>query len=251
MSKVQIAYDNKLKTASSITCSQEDTDNPLENMFDDNLWDFFKSDGSATVTIDVSFTSAVSLDTFCFFKTNLASVGASIELLYDNGGGYTSAVSVTPTDTKPVMKQFTEVSSDTWRISITGATDVVSIGDLSISKAISPQLGVWSGFSPPHVGRDVKFTTNVSEGGLNLGRSKRVVGWKGSLNIEFESVATMRSTILPFLVSAEDAPFYFAWNFTDYPTEVIHAWTDGSAAKPKHTHAGLMSVNLRMEGLIE
>ena len=250
MSKIKIAYDNKLKDASSITCAQEDSDNPLANMYDDRLYDFFKSDGSATVDIDVSFTSAVALDTLCFFKTNLADVGATIELQYDNGGGYVTAVSVTPTDTKPVFKMFTEVSSDTWRIKITNATDVVSLGDVFIDKAISTQRGIWKGFNPPHLDRKVSYTNNESEGGLPLGRSKRVIGWDGNVNIEFETTATMRSTLLPFIVSAEDNPFYFSWNYDDYPDEAVYAWTDGSRVSPRNTHAGLMSVSIKMEALL-
>lgn len=447
MSKIKFAYENKLKAA-TLTSSQEDANNPLENICDDRLYDFFKSDGSATVTIDADLGGRSFIDCMCLFKSNLIDVGADLLLSYHDGSGYVrlfenlcsyslkpsnagyaptglnsfgsddtglagagsfentkrtadpfgefnasflqqdsatnihktrpaesaidandriyasvylkdaghqfarvelsgssgyalvqfdfadgvagltlginytlndysiadvgdgwykvsldvstitdtgvkltaymtstasgtssfagddesgmfvygfqvtrisgqqfiptaAGVGLAPIDTRPLMLQLPQTASSLWRITISNASDVVSIGDLMLAKTITTQLGVWQGFAPPSLARDIDYTINVSDGGLPLGRSTRSAGYSGRLPIEFESKETMRTVLKPFFDYAEYGPFYMAWNSVDYPRDIVYAWTSGSKVSAQNTHAGLMSATLSIEGLIE
>lgn len=447
MSKIKIAYQNKLKTA-TLTSAQEDANNPLANICDDRLYDFFKSDGSATVTVDADLGAGATIDTFCLFKSNMIDVGADLLISYHDGAAYqrlfenlcpyalkpsnagyaptglnafgnddtgvagagsfentkrtadpfeefnasflqqdsatnihktrpaestitagdrvyasvylkaaghdfarvelsgssgyalvqfdltdgsvglnfginytlnsytitkhkdgwyhalldvttltdtavkltaymTATVSgsasfagdntsgiycygfqltrisgqqfiptaagegLAPLDTRPIMLTLPTTSSDRWRFVFSNASDVLSVGDMHISKSITTQVGVWQGFAPPALSREIDYNINVSDGGLPLGRTTRNAGYSGRLPIEFESASTMRTVLKPFFDHAEAGPFYFAWNKTDYPRDIVYAWTTGSPVSARNTHAQLMSVSLSIQGLTQ
>ena len=156
-----------------------------------------------------------------------------------------------PRNSRPVFISFPSVSSDEWRLQIDNNNTDVTMADIKFGEQITTEYGLYMGFPAPELAREVEYDDNKSDGGLMLGRSIRSLGFKTTCNFEFMSDAWLRSTWKPFVVHAEKYPFYFAWNFTDYPHEIAFANTDGKIGKPTPAQYGRQQVNLNIVGYIE
>jgi hypothetical protein len=255
MSKLKIGYENLLDYTSSYSfdVGSEDADNPFENVYDNFLFDFMTLAASATpYEISVTLDTARSADYISFYKTNLSAAGGSIKLQYWDGAAWEDASStITPSTTAPVMSIFTTHSASQWKLIIDNNNEDVTIADLKFGEVMTTEHGVYIGATPLTLARDVEYTESKSDTGLHLGRSIRNQGVSTTLDIEFMTDSFLRDSWLPFIQHAEALPFYLAWNYEDYPAEVAYSVTDGAIKKPRHTHAGLLSVNLGITGYIE
>lgn len=255
MSKLKIGYKNILESLAShsFTVGSEDLDNPFVNCYDNLLFDFMRLAASATpYEIEVNFTVAQDVDYLAFYKSNLADVGGSIKLQYWTGAAWADAsTTISPTDTTPIMQIFTSQNSDKFKLIIDNNNTDVTIADIKFGEHITTEYGIYIGFEPPILARNIDYDNNTSDRGLPLGRSIRNKGFGSTLNLEFMGDVFARSTWLPFIKHAECYPFYLAWNITDYPAEIAYTVTDGPIDKPKQTHTGLMAVNVKVTGFTE
>lgn len=255
MSKLKIAYNNILDSLDSYTFAvgTEDSDNTFFNTYDNLLFDSMKLAASATpYEIEITLTSSLAADYIAFYKTELSTAGGSIKLQYWTGSAWADAsTTISPTDTRPILKTFSSQTSDQWKLIIDNNNTEVNITDIKIGELTTTEHGVYIGFTVPDFGRDVEYIESTSDTGLPLGRSLRRTGVSTTLNLEFITDTWARSTWLPFVKHAERLPFYVAWNITDYADEIMYAVTDGAIGKPKQTHPQLMSTNLKIKGFVE
>jgi len=253
MSKLKIGYENLLDNVSSYSFSagSEDSDNPFANVYDNLLFDHMTLAASGTpYQIDITLDTSRTADYIGFYKTNLAAAGGTLKLQYWTGSAWADASStITPTDTTPQFQTFTSRSSNQWKLIIDNNNTEVTISDIKFGEVMTTDYGVYIGFSVPSLAREVDYT--VSDRGLPLGRSIRRKGFSTALNIEFTTDANMRSVWLPFIKHAERFPFYLAWNFTDYSSEIAYTVSDGPIGKPIHTHPGRQGVNMSISGFTE
>lgn len=247
---VRIGYENHFETASTVTASSEDTDFPVENVYDWLTTDFFKPASVASdVTITTTFSSSVSADYFAIYAHDLHDNGGTYKLQYWDGAAWQDAFSVvTPTNGKPRVNYFTSQSSDQWRVVFT-ATSIFSIGVISFGARLTFENGIWQGFSPPDFADNSTIYTNSGDDGNFLGRSIIRRGVKFNIPLTHASLGWMRSDWLPFTQHALTKPFFFSWDASAYPNEVAYCWVDGSVGKGSHTHHGHMQHQINVLGM--
>lgn len=247
---LRFCYENLMESASSVTPSSEDSDYPVENCYDWLASDYFKPASVASdVTITVTLGSSDSANYFAFYAHDLHTQGASIKLEYNDGSWNDAFTAFSPTDGDPHIIFFDSQSASSWRITISGASDIFSLGVVAFGAYMETERGIWNGFSPPKLARNPVIGTSVSDSGVFVGRSVISEGFETSLNVEFAGIAWMRSDWLPFVQHAETKPFFLAWDYTNYSTEFAFCWTSGPIGKAVHTHHGLMAATLQLRGI--
>jgi len=251
MSKVRIGYDNHLENLQSyvMTSGTEDASNLFANCIDNNIYDWFGVTSTAGAIIDVTFASNVSASYVGLYR----GVGITKVTIYYRSPDDTSWIEAGhkfTTGTQPIYFDFSKASSSKWRFEFT-ATTTITIADLRLGEYLTSEQGVYIGYSSPYLSRRVDYKTNKSDSGLPVGRSIKSQGYRNTLNLEFMTDSWVRSDLLPFIKHAEQKPFYMVWNVSEYPDEVAYSVTDGNIAAPRHSHAGLQSVSIRMTGFVE
>lgn len=244
----RIMYDNLL-VQGTVVASNENVDNPVENLFDYRTDDFF-TQGANMTNVDLTLSSAAGANYFVFYNSDLADNNGTIKLQYWNGSAYVDATSnIAVTGAAPYVTFFDKKTSDKWRIVI-DADAPSSIGLAAFGEYLAVERGLYIGFTEPVLARDTELLSNTSDGGNFIGQSVIRKGIDTTLNIEFASDAWVRDSWLPFVKFAELKPFFFAWDAVNYPTEAAFCKAT-SFGKPVHTHYGYMAVNLGVRGLVE
>lgn len=247
--KARIMYENLLVNG-TVTASDEDTNNPVENLFDYRTDDFFKQGSAGITNVDLTLTGSDSANYFAFYNSDLADNSGTIKLQYWNGSTYVDATStITVTSAAPYVEFFDSKTSDKWRIVITSSAPS-SVGLASFGEYLGIERGLYIGFTEPLLARETELLDNTTDGGNYIGQSLISKGVATNLNIEFASDDWVRQSWLPFVKHAETKPFWVSWDATNYATEVAYCKAS-NIGKPVHTHYGFMAVNLGVRGLVE
>ncbi|WP_398470720.1 hypothetical protein [Tardiphaga sp.] len=249
--KTRIGYDNLLEKG-VVAASSQDAANPVENCFDWNTADWFKSAAGGTINLELTLATAGAADYLAFYGHNLPSVAGTIKLQYDLGAGYVDATAtITPTDTKPVMVFFGSQSATNWRVVIT-ASAAITLGVLSFGTALVLPRGMYLGWTPPRLARATRLVNSVSEGGAFLGRSRISTGVMTSLNLNNAPDAWVDANWPAFVLHAESKSFFFVPDALGHPADVALCWVDGEQMPPpSHVHFGYMGASIPIAGVIE
>lgn len=249
-SSARIGFVNLLENG-TVVASSENASYPVANAYDWLTSDFFKPAAGGTINIDLTLLVAASADYFAFFNQNLYGMGGSIKLQWWNGSSYVDCfAAITPADNSPRMVTFTSQTSTKWRVVIVGGS-VFSIACISFGPQLALEYGMYLGWTPPKFGRNTQLVTSTADGGAFLGRSVISNGVRSSIEVRYASDAWMRSNWLSFARHAEQKPFFFLPDVTNYPEDAVFCWVEDSIPEPTQTHYGFMGVSLPIRGLVE
>ncbi len=238
------AYDNLLSDPdATVTVSSEDADFPMENAYDWNATTFWKPTASGDSWIRASFAEARLVNSIGLFAHDLGTNGGSFKLQYSTNGG-SSWVDVTlphaPESTECVYKRFIPILAADWRVLFT-STPASSIGVLYFGVDFELEHGDWTGNSSPKMARDTKVTNVTSERGTLLGRSLISQGSTFKVQPAFMSEAFVDDTWYPFVIHAEQKPFFYAWNIDERPSESAFCWTNAAIGAASYTSLDYLS----------
>ncbi len=248
----RIGYENLARSEScTITTSTADTDQEGSSVVNGLTWDFWKPT-VIPATITFTFSEAQAIDYCGIAAHTLSECGCAIELEYYDGVNWISLGDVQPQSTnKVIMFLFDEVSSNLWRLNITGGTDIPALGVVYLGKALEVQRRIYGGHTPITLSKKTTMKPNRSEGGQWLGRSITREG--AGTSIEFKNLTAdwVRSEFYPFMESARLYPFFWAWRPADFPNEIAYCWITGDIAPSNTGTANLMSVSFSVDAIIE
>lgn len=251
---IKILYKNLFDEAETITPSSEVDGFFYENLYSGNTTESWKFDESVDVsgfgTVELTFTSPVSADCFCFYGTSLHETSGNIALEYHNGTSWVNVVTVSPTEQRPYMVEFPEMSSDYWRIVLT-SSPAVALGDVRFGKLIETERGAWIGETPLNMAENYDYNTSMSDKGALIGAEVTRTGIKEKIDIKFMSFNWVEQQLKPFIEYVNQLkPFYLMWA-SERPDDIAFVWLDKRAAIPKITHHNRMSVSLNIRGLVK
>lgn len=248
--RCRIGYENLLERG-TVTASSENPAYPVENCFDWLTSDYFRPASGGTVNIDLTLENAAAANYLAFYQQDLHALGGTIKLQFWNGTAYVDATpAVPPADNAPRMLFFDSVTASQWRVVITCAS-VFNIGVIAFGTYLPLEYGMYTGWTPPRLGRANELINSVSDAGAFLGRSVISKGISTTLELQYASDAWVRASWLPFMIHAELKPFFWAPNVRDYPTESAFCWVEGEITPPRHTHYGRMGASIKLRGLVE
>lgn len=246
-----IGYENFFETG-TITASTESTDNPAANLSDWLATDYWIAAGDGTQYVDLDCGTSRTADYFAFYNQNLYLNSGTVKLQYWNGSAFVDVTSaIAPTTNAPYLTIFNAVSAQKWRVVAQQTGSAPYFAVIAIGSSLALPFGVYLGYSEPIFARSPTLINSVSDSGSFLGRSVLARGCKTSLTLQYATDAFARASWLPFQKHMETKPFFYCWNYNQYPTECAYCWADGDITPPTHTHYGFMGTTIRVAALIE
>ena len=103
--------------------------------------------GSTPQTLTLSMTST-EIDYIAIAGHSLGAIGATVEIQWElSSGGANTVLAVDPTDDRPILVTFDEVTADEVHIVVTGGTNA-EIAHVRAGKALVMQQPLYGGHSP-------------------------------------------------------------------------------------------------------
>jgi hypothetical protein len=253
-----IGYDNVV-TAANTSATTEDTAYPADNLANPATHLIWKA-GAGSPTSPEYLTCSVGniglQDYLAIAHHNFGTAGAAltVEGKRTSGDSWTALVGpTTPTDDGPIIFRWNADSYFGLRLKI-GESTVAGVvpfcAVMYIGQLLMLQRRIYVGHSPITYNRKTNVASQRSVSGNFLGRI--VLGQKNSSTITINNMtpAWFRASLWPFLLAAEEIPFFFAWRPTTYLGEAGYVWLIGDVS-PSNSHSnGFMSVSLSVEGVV-
>lgn len=121
---------------------------------------------------------------------------------------------------------------------------VMYVGELLIL-----QRRIYVGHTPIPYGREIQVANHRSVSGAFLGRIILSSTRKTGVNLQNLTPSWYRLYFDPFLIAAQEIPFFFAWRPGDYPLEVGYCWLTNDPKPANQRPNGMMSVDMELEGV--
>ena len=252
MANAYIGYDNKLDTG-TVVASSEPAATPKENCYDWNLFVYWQPTAGTSHTLDIDMASAVAVDYFAFYSSDLyLQTGATVKLYSGSSSPATTLVgTITPTTRGPKFLAVTTSSLRYWRLTFaTTASYAPKIQLAALGARLEIEKGLRDGFAPPALGARNASTTSTSQGGLFIGRSVAVAPVKFNMSMTNLTASWIRTNWPALLAHIEAKPFYLLPEPDGYTDEAVIAWTVNRPAQPVYSDYTLMRINLALEAFI-
>lgn len=256
----RIGYENRLRDDNvTVTTTTAQTDAEGASVLNGLTYDFWQPT-TVPATITFSFGEAIDADYCGVAGHTLTETGNQIELEYlDNSSpqAWVSLGSVIPgneTGNKTIMFLFDEVSSDGFRLTVSGGTGTVFpvLAAVSVGLVLKTERGIYGGHTPITLSKVSTMRPQISEGGQFLGRSIIREGAATTIALKNLTAAWVRSDFQTFIESARTFPFFFAWRPTvTFEDEVAYCWTNKDIRVTNNGQANLMDTSFSVTGLVE
>lgn len=254
-----VGYEN-LVTSANVTADSEDADYPATNLANANtalLWKALDVSPVGDIYITAAIDTVEQVDYVAIARHNLGSglVPISVEGLVDDAPSPTEWVELVSErilpDDGPAMFCFTAASYYAIRLRLQQSTlsTVPQIAVMYTGKTLMLPRRIYVPHVPAPYARSAKIVSNRSESGDFLGRIK--TSQRTSIQVEQANLlpAWVRSDLWPFILAAQESPFFFAWRPGDYPFEIGYLWMTNDPAPANQHPNGMMQISMEMAGI--
>ena len=249
-----IGYRN-LITAANIAATTEEAPHPavhLGNPATHLFWRSVVGSPAADETVTATLDTIEPIDYLAIARHNLGSarLEVSVEGQATDGGPWLELIGgqMLP-DNGPVIFRFAPQSLYALRLRILAPAVPVEIGVIYAGLLLTLQRRIYVGHTPLKYGREIQTANPRSISGAFLGRI--VLGEKRVSSVALANLtpAWYRAQLDPFILAAQERPFFFAWRPGSYPHECGYAWLSEDPKPSNQRPNGMMQVTLEMEGI--
>lgn len=208
--------------------------------------------GSSTYW-EVDLGEALAIDYCGIAAHDIGTQGAALSVQYStdrntwntatNSSTSTSGV-LFPDDDSEVVLIFSPKVARYWRLYVFNGDAPSTIAVIQFGRILRAPRKIYGGFSPMKLSRDTVLTRTLSRGGQFLGQGIRSMGLVGSFSLRNLAPDWYRENFDPFVESARQYPFFFAWRPADYPSEVSYCWATDDIHPSNMGVADLMQVSV-------
>lgn len=180
---------------------------------------------AATWSIDAATAQSVS---YCGIAAHDLGSKACTVLVQSSTDGvaWTTRMTLTPTDDSAIFALFAVVSARYWRLNISGAGGVPTIGVIQFGAVMEfPQRCVFAPSLSFERTRRVSYRINETEGGQWAGRSITRTSLAPSITVNNLSETWIAAEWDAFALHAETSPFFIADRPNAFPKSACYAWT--------------------------
>lgn len=209
--------------------------------------------GAAQHTLTFALPTAVYVDFFAVYSTDLAANRCSVQLLWSNDGvTYTKcADAMSPGGTAPMMVNFPKVFAAYFQVIVYANGATPSLGVVSAGVAFRPEVGMCVGFVPPTLGGKPIIITQNSMAGAWLGRALRSrTPYEGSMSFDYIPPARARTFWKPLMERFSKKPFFLQWHSTAFPYEIAYCWTTDADMVASYSKPNFMSASVNFIGQV-
>jgi hypothetical protein len=197
------------------------------NTFD--RWNFAAN--TAPVLVDFTFSSDTNIDAVGIGACNFDGAEVGVQYSTTATGGTFIELAPRQINQRNGAMLFVRSSAVTVRrIRVVLWTPIPRAGFVGVIYAglkLQMPHPIYGGHSPLPLNATTDYFNNRSESGEWIGRQIRRRGFETSVELPRLKPDFYRSQFQPFVDSAKENPFFFAWRPVSYPNEVGYCWTDG------------------------
>lgn len=238
-----------------VSASSETSDGPKEAVLEPETVEFWQPSAMpAYWTIDLGSLQEIDYVGIAGHQIGSLLATVSVETSTDGIDGSPSAgwldfsSDIAPTDDAPIMfidePRFTRFV----RIRLTG-DDAPRIAVIYVGSMLAMQRPIYGGHTPITLSRDTVLSRSMSEGGQFLGQGFVRMGVSTSVAFRHLTAAWYRENFDPFVMSARQYPYFFAWRPQDFPLEVAYVWTSKDIKPANMGIRDFMSVGWELNGI--
>ena len=241
-----------LLTFSNVTADSEETENPARNLANVATNLFWRSLSNSEQYLTVAPGLNAGIDYVGFANHNFGSGGISYQVQGSDDGVDWEDIGdlIIPDGDGPHMQIFPLTVKLFYRIKLTPSGLIVPrAAVIYLGKCLVLQRRTYVGHTPITMGRDSKFSTNISESGQFLGRVVKSESLNTALNLKNLTPEWYRTYFDPFAKSAATRPFFWAWRPVDYPLEVGYCWTTDDIVPKNQSANGMMETSFKISGI--
>lgn len=241
-------------TIANITADTEATDYPATNLANPATNLGWRADDTTEQYLTVglsSFTEEVDYVGIARHNFGTAGITPSVEGLAEAGSPEDWVELVADSslaDDAPLVFRFTPQILQQIRVKLPTGTVAARAAVLYVGKLMVLPRRVYVGHTPFTDGLQTKVVTGRSESGRFLGRIVIAEMAQTSVALSKLSPTWFRAYMRPFIRSAIEYPFFFAWRPQSYPGEVGYAWLTSDPQPSNEMSNGMMQVQLQMAG---
>lgn len=238
-------------TASNVTSDEAESGYPVTRLANPLTFQRWKGTTSAVQHVVVDCGSATTVNYFALAGHNFGTDGTNIKLQKSTDGSSWSDVTSNrvPANDYAYMEEFSDQNVRYYRLRMDPATLAPEIAVLYIGQVLRMQRRLFVGHKPVTLNRKTEVSSGFSESGQFLGRVKIRQALQGRADFRNIDQDWMRETFDPFVVAAEESPYFFAWRPERWPNEVGFMWLDGDPEETNDLPNGLMSLSFSMNGM--
>jgi hypothetical protein len=246
-----IGYDN-ITTEANIASTTEDADFPADNLANPATHLRWKGTATAIEYLTVLNPDAADLDYIAVARHNwfTAQIAVSVEYL-TLPSTWTQLIApvILPND-GPALFRFPKIAYSGIRLKLAAGTAAPNAAVVYCGALLVLQRRMYVGHTPITLGRTTMQSSLRSVNGNFLGRV--VLGRKTSTQIMLQNLTPdwYRAYMAPFVLAAEEIPFFFAWRPSTYSNEIGYAWLSQDPVPKNQRTNGMMQVDLSLEGVI-
>lgn len=249
----RVLYFNYLKASlATIAYSGTETDGfNYQNCLDGKDFSTFQPESNATTNLDFTMTGAATLNTLGVFVEKTGASGAFVINLYGetSPGVFTLLDVITDSaDGKLELSIFANSSISAGRkirLQFTTGAGTYKIRNIMAGLLTEFERGQYAGVNPTTLTQGIVQSNNISENGSILGTNVKRVDVKTSINLQYCTESWVRGTWENFAAyAAKGQSFYYQWNPSEYPDEVVFCVASKIIAPKNTTPTPLMSVSM-------
>ena len=227
-----------------------------ENCFDWRDFSSFLVASASTTSLDLTFGTAQTVDTWSVFTRQYdATGGAAIILKYESAPAVfttVDTVSIAAGTAALTLRQvtpFTVAVGRKLRFEFMTNADDFYVRQLVTGQRLEFPIGQHGGITPPNLQQGVVVDNVIAVNGSLIGRNKRRFERTSSIKLDYLDPAWVRTYWEPFVTHAIRYPFIYAWNLATYSAEVVFAAADNIVAPENMPKRGKMRVSMPLKAI--
>jgi hypothetical protein len=251
-----VGWENRV-TVSNLSTTTEDASYPASNLANTSTnlrWKGLISSPEADEYITLALNTAEDVDYIGIAKHNFGTAGIVVSVeVTDNGSpeAWSEVVSETMfANDSPIILRFTPQAVTSIRLRLQPGTAAPTAAVIYAGKLLVMQRKIQVGHTPINYGRSTRVVNARSESGNFLGRI--VLSRSTSTSVDMKNLTPewYRTYVEPWLVNAQEEPFFFAWKPSTYPREVGFAWLTNDPKPVNQLANGMLSFGFNMSGVV-
>ena len=245
-----IGYRN-LATASNVAATSAASGRPASNLANPSTnlrWEGTNALVDTYLTVTVNAVEPIDYIALARHNFGSAQIPVSVEG-FDGSWAELVAPVLLPND-GPALFRFAPAALPAIRLRLQPGSAVPTAAVLYTGALLVLQRRIYVGHTPINYGRTTKVINGRSESGNFLGRIITAEMTETSVRLANLTAGWYRTYLDPFILNARERPFFFAWRPSDYPREVGYAWLTSDPQPTNQRSNGMMSIELKMAGVV-
>lgn len=246
-----VLWDNALRDATPVESTPASSGFEVINATD---WrDFTLYRPAATSNFTVVVTNTRLIDSFVTY-VGVGQAGSRIWLEYESSVGIFTSIGYQLGDGPGLsffsFSQITVLAGRRLRISFTGNTGAgLYLKQIAVGLRLTLPIGEWADKTPHALNSGYVVENVISMNGSIIARNLRRVEKSGAINLEYLTEGWVRTYWEPFTAHAARYGFFYRWNPTDYPSDIIFAVADQINPPANMMPPPLMKVSMPFKGI--